>query len=79
MQNMLTLNQNKLLVAIAHEGCVSSINSGEFIKLSGLKTASSIKRALDFLLDKEFVMRTSNGYVVYDRFFSLWLNGSACS
>lgn len=76
MQNMLTSNQNKLLVAIAHEGCVSAINSGDFVRPSGLKTASCVKRALDFLLDKEYVMHTPKGYVVYDRFFALWLKGA---
>lgn len=75
MQNSLTDNQNRLLVAIAHEGGVPNINAGNFIQKYGLKTASSVNRALDYLLDKEFVMSTPKGYVVYDRFFALWLKG----
>lgn len=75
MQNILTSNQNALLIAIAYEGCVKTVNSGEFVRKSGLKTASSVNRALEFLLDKEYVMQTPKGYVVYDRFFALWLKG----
>lgn len=75
MQNVLTFNQNRLLLSIALAGCVSAINSGEFVKNSGLKTASCVNRALEYLLDKEYVMQTPKGYVVYDKFFALWLKG----
>ncbi len=71
----LTANQNHLLVAIAQEGTVANINASAFIGKYKLKTASSVNRALEYLLDKEFVMDTPKGYVVYDKFFALWLKG----
>ncbi len=71
----LTANQNHLLTAIAQEGTVANINAGAFIGKYKLKTASSVNRALEYLLDKEFVMDTPKGYVVYDKFFALWLKG----
>ncbi len=71
----LTANQNHLLAAIAQEGTVANINAGAFIGKYKLKTASSVNRALEYLLDKEFVMDTPKGYIVYDKFFALWLKG----
>jgi hypothetical protein len=40
-----------------------------------LKNVSSISRAIDMLLSQEFVMKTQDGYVVYDRFMALYLKG----
>lgn len=71
----LTANQNHLLTAIAQEGTVANINASAFIGKHKLKAASSVNRALEHLLDKEFVMDTPKGYVVYDKFFTLWLKG----
>ena len=33
--------------------------------------------ALSYLLDKEYVYRSDNGYIVYDRFMGLWLLSQA--
>ena len=72
---MLTRNQNQLLIAIAKEGCAKAINSSAFVQKYHLKNASSISRAIDMLLSQEFVMKTQDGYVVYDRFMALYLKG----
>lgn len=69
----LTLNQAKLLSAIAHEKNVKEINAGSFIHKYQLKGTSSVNKALEYLISKEFVYRTSEGYIVYNRFFSIWL------
>lgn len=69
----LTENQASLLRAIAKDGIVGKINSGDFIKKHNLATPSSINRALKFLLDKELVYKQQPGYRVYDRFLQLWL------
>ena len=69
----LTENQASLLRAIAKDGIVGKINSGDFIKKHNLATPSSINRALKFLLDKELVYKQQSGYRVYDRFLQLWL------
>ena len=67
--NLLTDNQLSLMKAIAQEGCVVSPQGDEFIKRYNLPSASSIKTALDVLLDKDLVYRTQTGYIIYD----LWL------
>ena len=70
----LTDNQLSLLKAIARERQVLSPQSNVFIKQHGLSSASSVKTALDLLLDKELVEHTPTGYMVSDYFFGLWLN-----
>lgn len=73
--SLLTDSQTKLMKAIAKEGCVSTINSGEFIQKHKLKAASSVNTALKTLIAKELVYKTEAGYIVYDRFFGQWLRG----
>lgn len=75
--NLLTSNQQQLLRAVGIEKCVQSINSGEFLLRYGFKSTSSINKALAYLLDKEYVYRSDNGYIVYDRFMGLWLLSQA--
>ena len=65
----------KLLKAIAKEGVVREINSGEFIARHNLKAASSVNAALHKLIDKELIYRSQDGYIVYDRFMAIWLRG----
>lgn len=70
---LLTDNQLALMQAIAREGKVMAPNSGEFILGHGLKTPSSVNVALKSLVEKELVYKSANGYMVYDRFMSIWL------
>lgn len=63
----------KLMKAIAKEGAVSEINSGAFISKYSLRAASSVNTALKKLLDREIVYKTPDGYIIYDRFMSIWL------
>jgi hypothetical protein len=37
-------------------------------------SASTVQSALRQLLDKEFVTKEGDAYIVYDRFFGLWLS-----
>ena len=69
----LTDNQAALLVAIAKEGTVRAINAGEFIRKYYLKGTSSVNKALEYLINKELAYQTSQGYIIYNRFFGLWL------
>lgn len=71
--HLLTSNQALLLKAVAKEGIVSTPLSGSFIRTHSLKSASSVKRSLDYLIKEEYLYRTEKGYIVYDRFFSIWL------
>ena len=72
---VLTSNQIQLLKAIAKEEIVNEINSATFIKKYDLKGASSINVALKSLINKEFVLKEQQGYIVYDRFLAIWLKG----
>lgn len=72
--NLLTDNQAQLLTAIACEGKVNAPTSLDFILRHQLPAPSSIKMALKSLQDKEFLFYDANlGYMVYDRFFGMWL------
>lgn len=69
----LTVNQALLLSAIACEGKTLSVMSHEFISKYSLPAASSVALALKALLKREFVYKYNGKYVVYDRFFGMWL------
>lgn len=72
--NLLTDNQALLITAIAKQGVVSAPTSAGFISRYHLPAPSSIAVALDSLQEKEFLYRSLKGdYLVYDRFFGLWL------
>lgn len=74
MFHMLTLVQAKLLKAIAKAGCVMEPLAGKFVHSCEIKSSSSVQRALDYLVRQEYVYRSDNGYIVYDRFFGKWLS-----
>lgn len=63
----------RLLKAIAQERIVKEINAGAFIAKYKLKATSSVNTALRSLINKEMVYKTQSGYIVYDRFFAIWL------
>ena len=69
----LTDNQALLLSAIACEKQTPSVLSQEFISKYSLPAASSVSLALKTLLQREFVYKYNNKYIVYDRFFGMWL------
>lgn len=72
--HLLTENQARLLTAIAIQGIVSAPTSSEFILRHRLPAPSSIKQAASALIEKEFLYHDpQRGYMVYDRFFGMWL------
>lgn len=73
LMTLLTTNQVNLLKAIAKEGKVEQPQSNEFIKRNDLPSPSSVKTALDVLVEKELVYAHPDGYIVYDRLLNLWL------
>lgn len=73
---MLTDNQLSLLQAIAMDGISSEPMSGDFIHRHHLKTASSVRAALKFLVNNELCYKSPKGYIVYDRFLGFWLRRS---
>ena len=70
---LLTNNQAQVLKAIAKEQIVASPTSQDFIKKYNLPAASSVKRAIDFLNDNEYIYPSNDGYIVYERFMAIWL------
>ena len=73
MYNLLTSNQGAVLKAIAQAKILQNPTANEILRQYNLPAPSSVKRALDFLVDNEYVYQTDNGYKVYDIFMSLWL------
>lgn len=69
----LTTNQAALLLAIAKERHVQSPMGQTFISKYRLPALSSIKAALQNLSDSQFIYQYQGGYIVYDRFFGMWL------
>ena len=59
--------------AIAKEDKVMQPQANDFIQKYELPSASSIKKVLDVLGEKEIIYHSPEGYMVYDRFFNLWL------
>jgi uncharacterized protein len=72
-RNLLPAQQYKLLQAISIEDGISQPTSGSFIKNHKLTSASSVATSLKALSEKEMIVQTGNKWVVYDVFFSRWL------
>jgi len=72
-RNLLTQNQWTLLKAIGKDNGIKQITSNSFIKKHGLNSPSSVKTALDVLLNKEIVYYSDKTYEVDDIFFKIWL------
>lgn len=65
--------QKQVLIAINREGKARNVISGAFSKRHALVSPSSVRSALNGLLDKDFITKERDYYQVYDLFFSLWL------
>jgi AAA+ ATPase superfamily predicted ATPase len=70
---LLTERQREVLYTIAKEGKATAVTSAGFIKKHGLLSSSSVQTSIRQLLDKEIITSENNEYLVYDRFFGLWL------
>ena len=69
----LTNNQSALLLAIARERQVKAPMANEFKRKYRLPALSSIKMALTALTDQQLIYQYRGSYIVYDRFFGMWL------
>jgi len=70
----LSVKQRELLYAIGKEGGAKGVTSGAFIKKYSLGTSSSVQAALNGLLDKDILTKSSEGYRIYDFFLSKYLS-----
>ena len=72
-RNLIPGHQFRLLQAIAVEDGIAQPTSGAFIKDHMLTSASSVAASLKSLSEKEMIVQSGNKWVVYDVFFSRWL------
>ena len=68
-----TAAEQSILKAVGREGIVGSISAGDFIRRNALPAASTVRSASAKLKERDLLYKTDAGYVVYDRFFGLWL------
>ena len=74
---LITPAQAKLLRSIAMEGSVRQAFSQLFIGKYRLPAASTVRSAINNLVEKDLVLDAQGSYQVYDRFFAIWLRSSA--
>ena len=72
--NLLSENQIKVIKAIAKDGGVKKPSAIEFLIKHNLPSSSSTMQALNALLEKEMIYKTTNTYKVYDVFFRRFLD-----
>jgi AAA+ ATPase superfamily predicted ATPase len=72
-RNLIPDHQYKLLQAIAVEDGIAQPTSGAFIRDHKLNSASSVSTSLKALSEKEMIVQSGNQWLVYDVFFSRWL------
>jgi hypothetical protein len=73
LYNMLTLQQQKVLKAIASNLENLPLLSSRFIQNHNLGSMSSVQGAIKSLLDKDLIELTSENYVLTDVIFKNWL------
>lgn len=66
-------HQYKLLLALAAEDGTTQPTAGAFIKNHNLVSASSVSTSLKSLAEKEMIVQSRGRWMVYDVFFSRWL------
>lgn len=59
--------QKELMIAICKEGKATALTSGKFIHKYSLPSSSSVQSALRGLLEKDFITKEGNFYMVYDQ------------
>lgn len=72
--DIIARGQLKLLLAIAKEDIVKQPYEADFMRRHNLTAVSSVKLALNALVKNGIVAKSPEGYYIYDRYLSLWLN-----
>ena len=70
---LITERQQRVMRAIAAENGVKEVMNSRFLREHKLGSASTVRSAVQSLLDKELLFEDNGTYFVYDRFFSFWL------
>lgn len=72
--DLLAKGQLKLLRAIAKEDIVVKPFESSFMQRHNLTAVSSVKLALNAMTKNGIIAKSDDGYYIYDRYLSLWLN-----
>ena len=72
-RSMITDQQWSVLSAVAKDRVVAEPSGTQFIERNRLGPTSTVRRALDALLEKELVYRDQEGYHVEDPFLAAWI------
>lgn len=72
-RNLLPAHQFRLLTAFASEEVTEKPTAGSFIRKYDLTSPSSVTTSLKALLEKEMIVNENGKWMVYDVFFSRWL------
>lgn len=72
--DLLARGQLKVLYALAKEDMVLKPFDAAFMQKHHLSALSSVKLALSALVKNGIVSKSPNGYFIYDRYLSIWLN-----
>lgn len=75
--HLITDRQLAVMQAVAHEGAVREPGSNTFLQKHHLGAYSTVRSAIAALEEKELLYCEDGAYSVYDRFFGIWLRGSA--
>jgi AAA+ ATPase superfamily predicted ATPase len=73
LPHQLTKSQFSTLKAFSRAGAVTSPYAAEFIKASGVDSASSMQRVIRTLLDKKLIISDDGAYRLYDLFLEHYL------
>ncbi len=65
--------QKMTFIALAKNGPTKSITSSAFVDKYSLQSASTVQSAMRGLLEKDFVTKEKDTYIIYDVFMSIWL------
>lgn len=65
--------QRNVFIAISAEGKAKNVSGGAFAKKYRLPSPSSVNSAIKGLMEKDFITRQDDAYIVYDKFLDLWL------
>jgi AAA+ ATPase superfamily predicted ATPase len=69
----LTVPQKRFLKGLASDVAGVKVFAGEFVRRSGLRSASNAQRVVDALLAKDIIDRDNGSFLITDRFFRLWI------
>lgn len=74
LYSQLPEKQRQVMLAICEEGKAKNITSGDFAKKHGLPSPSSVSSAVKGLLERDLITISNGAYMVYDKFFEIWMS-----